>query len=63
MLLKVWLYDCIRKSPNKVLIVFFVWMAFGVVYYKFNILKSHYEFKIKEKECRRKVIFKIACKI
>ena len=58
MQIKVWLFDTIRKMPNKVLIVFFVWLTFGVGYYKFNILKSHYEFKINEKDSKRKLIFK-----
>jgi hypothetical protein len=58
-----WLLDMVRKTPNKVLIVLFLWFTIGVGYYKFNILKSYYEFKIKEKENKRKFLFIMATKI
>ncbi len=58
------IFNLIRKLPNKVLLISLFWVAYGVFYHKYHILKSYYEYKIKgEKESKRKVIFKISCRL
>jgi len=60
MILKFLVLNTIRKTPNKILILFFGWMIIGVFYNRFKILKSFYEFGIKENSNKRKLIFELA---
>jgi len=60
MILKFLVLNTIRKTPNKILILFFAWMIIGVFYNRFKILKSFYEFGIKENSNKRKFIFELA---
>jgi hypothetical protein len=53
----------IRKLPNKGLIAFIAWFMIGVSYNKFKIIKSYWYNKIKERDEKRKFLFKLTCKI
>jgi hypothetical protein len=56
--------NLIRKTPSKILAIFLIWFAYSVFYYKFRIIKTYYDFKIKgERESKRKIIFKLSCLI
>lgn len=53
--------NVIRKTPNKVLLIFFFWIAYSFIYIKFTIMKQYYQFKIKgERENKRTLIFKLS---
>jgi len=62
MILKYLVFNTIRKIPNKLLIVFFAWVVIGSFSYRFKILKSYYEFNVKEVNKKMKLIFEITCK-
>lgn len=55
--------NIVRHSPNLFLRIFFFWIAYGVLYHKYNILKGYYEFNIKKgkKENKRVLLFKLSC--
>ncbi len=58
------IFNIIRRLPNKALFVFLFWIAYGIFYHKYHILKAFYEFKIKgEKDSKRISIFKLSCKL
>ena len=62
MLFKIFVSDLIRKTPNKILIVFFVFGIVGIGNQKFKVLNAYKELRVKEVELKRKVIYNYLCK-
>lgn len=55
--------DLIRKTPNKVLIIFFFWLAYGGIYQKYLAIHPYYNFKVKQRENKRKFLFRASCEL
>lgn len=56
-------YDLIRRTPSKMLIVLFSFGVIGKLSPRFKVLKAYKEYSFKEVEERRKLSFELAMKI
>ena len=52
-------YDLVRRTPSKILIVFFTFIIVGKFIPKYKILKANKDYKFKEVEERRKLAMKL----
>lgn len=61
-LLKIIIYDTIRRTPSKILILFFAFIIVGKLSPRFKILKAYKDFSFKEVDQRRKFVFLLSLK-
>ncbi len=61
-LLKLIIYDTIRRTPSKILILFFAFIIVGKLSPRFKILKAYKDFTFKELDQRRKFVFLLSLK-
>lgn len=60
--LKLIIYDTIRRTPSKILILFFAFIIVGKLSPRFKILKAYKDFSFKEVDQRRKFVFLLSLK-
>lgn len=61
-LIKLIIYDTIRRTPSKILIVLFAFIVVGKLSPRFKILKAYKDFSFKEVDQRRKFAFLLCLK-
>ncbi len=56
-------YDLIRRTPSKGLVILFSFIIIGKLSPRFKVLKAYKEYSFKEVEERRKLSFELAMKM